>query len=176
MVHLFADCRSEATLSFCHMGFCILLILELSQKISSILKKEGGGKLYTKAWRQEVRMTRVVSEYTLTVSRKSHEKMCSVTCLWKVLVAQPCLILWDRVDCSLPDSLVHGILQARILEWVAIPFSRGSFCSRDWNQVSYIAGSFFTDWDTRKVKFVFREIQIKTTMRYCYPSIIMGEI
>ena len=44
----------------------------------------------------------------------------------KVLVAQPCLTLWDPMDCSLPGSSVHGILQAIILEPVAIPFSRGS--------------------------------------------------
>ena len=43
----------------------------------------------------------------------------------KVLVAQLCLALCDAMDCSLPGSTVLGILQARILEWVAIPFSRG---------------------------------------------------
>ena len=42
------------------------------------------------------------------------------------------------------DCIVHGILQARILEWVAIPFSRGSSQPRDRTQVSYIAGGFFT--------------------------------
>ena len=42
----------------------------------------------------------------------------------KVLVAQSCLTLWDPVDCSPPGSSVHGIIQAGILEWVAIPFSR----------------------------------------------------
>ena len=41
-------------------------------------------------------------------------------------VSQSCLTLCDPMDCSLPGSSVHGILQARILEWVAIPFSRGS--------------------------------------------------
>ena len=45
---------------------------------------------------------------------------------------------------------VHGILQARILEWVAFPFSRGSFQRRDQTQVSYIAGRFFTSWATRE--------------------------
>ena len=45
----------------------------------------------------------------------------------KVLVTQPCLTLCDPMDYSPPGSSVHGILQARILEWVAIPFSRGSF-------------------------------------------------
>ena len=44
----------------------------------------------------------------------------------KVLVAQLCLTLCNPMDCSPPDSSVHGILQARILEWVAIPFSRAS--------------------------------------------------
>ena len=43
----------------------------------------------------------------------------------KVLVAQSCLTLYDPMDCSLPGSFVHGILEAGILEWVAIPFSRG---------------------------------------------------
>ena len=49
----------------------------------------------------------------------------------KVLVIQLCPTLCDPVDWSLPDSSVHGILQARILEWVAVPFSRGSFHPRD---------------------------------------------
>ena len=44
----------------------------------------------------------------------------------KLLVAQLCLTLCDPVDCSPPGSSVHGIAQARILEWVAISFSRGS--------------------------------------------------
>ena len=49
----------------------------------------------------------------------------------KVLVAQSCLTLCDPVDCSPPGSSVHGILQARILGWVAISFSRGSSQPRD---------------------------------------------
>ena len=44
----------------------------------------------------------------------------------KVLVAQSCLTICDPRDCSPPGSSLHGILQARILEWVAIPFSKGS--------------------------------------------------
>ena len=48
------------------------------------------------------------------------------------LVAQLCLILCNPMDCSLLDSAIHGILQARILEWVAIPFSRESSPPRDW--------------------------------------------
>ena len=54
------------------------------------------------------------------------------------------------MDCSLPSSSVHGILQARILEWVAIPFFSGSSPARDRTLVSYIAGRFFTVWTTRE--------------------------
>ena len=61
-----------------------------------------------------------------------------------LLVAQSCLTLCDPMDCSPPGSSVHGILQARILEWVAIPFSRGSSQPRGQTQVSCIAGRFFT--------------------------------
>ena len=59
---------------------------------------------------------------------------------------QSCLTLCDPRDCSLPGSSVHGILQARILEWVAISFSRGSSWTSDRTQVSFIAGRFFTIW------------------------------
>ena len=54
------------------------------------------------------------------------------------------------MDCSPPGSSVHGIIQARILEWVAIPFSRGSSWPRDQTWVSCIAGRFFTIWATRE--------------------------
>ena len=64
----------------------------------------------------------------------------------KVLVTQSCPNLYGSMDCSLPGSSVHGILQARILEWVAISFSRGSSQPRDWTQVSCIAGRFLTIW------------------------------
>ena len=57
----------------------------------------------------------------------------------EVKVAQSCLTLCKPMDC-----IVHGILQARILEWVAFPFFRGSSQPRDRTQVSRIAGGFFT--------------------------------
>ena len=59
-------------------------------------------------------------------------------------VTQLCPTLCDPVDCRPPGSHVHGVLRARILEWVAIPFSRGSSQRRDRTQVSHIAGGFFT--------------------------------
>ena len=51
------------------------------------------------------------------------------------------------------DYIVHGILQVRILEWVAFPFSRGSSQPRDQTQVSHIAGEFFTSWATLEAPF-----------------------
>ena len=64
---------------------------------------------------------------------------------WKVKVTQSCLTL-----CYLMDYTVHGILQARILEWVAFPFSRGSSQPRNRTRVSGIAGRFFTNWGIRE--------------------------
>ena len=68
----------------------------------------------------------------------------------KVLVFQLHPTLCDPMDCSLSCSSVHGILWARIMEWVAIPFSRGSSWPRDWTRVSCITGRFFTIWPTRE--------------------------
>ena len=67
-----------------------------------------------------------------------------------VLVAQSYLTLCNPMDCSLPGSFVHGILQAWILEWVTMPLSRDSSQFRDQIQVSLIAGRFFTIWATQK--------------------------
>ena len=65
----------------------------------------------------------------------------------KVLVTQSCLTLCNPMDYIIS---VHGILQARILEWIVIPFSRVSSWLRDWTWVSLIAGRFFTIWATRE--------------------------
>ena len=65
-------------------------------------------------------------------------------------VAQLCPTLCDPVDCSPPGSSVHGILQARILKWVAISFFRGSSRLRDQTQVSHVAGRRFILWATRE--------------------------
>ena len=62
----------------------------------------------------------------------------------KVLIVQLCLTVCNSLDCSPQGSSVHGILRARILEWIAILFSRGSSRPRDQTQVSCIAGGFFT--------------------------------
>ena len=69
-------------------------------------------------------------------------------------VAQLCPTLCDPMDCSLPGSSVHGILQAKVLEWVAISFSRGSSRPRDWTQVSRIPSRHFNLWAQRSIIFV----------------------
>ena len=65
----------------------------------------------------------------------------------EVKVTQSCPALWDPMDYT-----VHGTLQARILEWVAVPYSRESSQPRDRTQVSHTAGRFFTSWATRKLQ------------------------
>ena len=65
------------------------------------------------------------------------------------LVAKLCPTLCDPMDCSPLGSSVHRDFQARILEWVATPTSRGSSQPRNRTQVSHIAGRFFTVWGTR---------------------------
>ena len=64
------------------------------------------------------------------------------------VITQSCPTLWDLMDCSPPGFSVLEILQARILEWVAIPFSKGSSLPRDRTWVSCIADRFFTVWAT----------------------------
>ena len=68
----------------------------------------------------------------------------------KVKATQSCLALCNSMDCSLQGSSVHEILQARILEWEAFPFSRGSSQPRAQTLVSCIAGGFFTVWARSK--------------------------
>ena len=76
-----------------------------------------------------------------------HQKVIAV-CVY-VLVAQSCPTLCDPMDCSLPGSSIHGILQARILAWIAISFSRKSSWPRDWILVSHIAG-----WLLNELQFI----------------------
>ena len=83
-------------------------------------------------------------EYTM------HMRECICVCDL-CLVAHSCPTLCHPMDYSPPGSSVHGILQARILEWVAMPSSKGSSQPRDPTQVSHSAGEFFTAWATREV-------------------------
>jgi len=72
----------------------------------------------------------------------------NITWKVKVLVTPSCPTLSDPTDYSLPGSSVHGILQAKLLDWVAVPFSRGSSWPRDQTQVSCTESGFFTVYAT----------------------------
>ena len=90
----------------------------------------------------------------------------------EMVVAQLCLTLCDPMACSLPGSSVYGISQARILECVFIPFSRGSFRSRDQTQVSCSAGGFFIVWATKKAKQVTKgQIVYDLTLMKSFSSV-----
>ena len=74
-------------------------------------------------------------------------------CIFPLMSVAQCVQLRDPMDCSLLGSSVHGTLQVRTLEWVAIPFSRGSSRPRDWTHISWvscISGRFFTISATRE--------------------------
>ena len=88
-------------------------------------------------------------------------------------------VVSDSIDCSLPGSSVHGISQARILEWVAILFSRGSSQPRDRAHVSCVssvAGGFFTIWATWEAHDIQKFIIITTTywVFRCIKSVYSG--
>ena len=145
----FPGALDHATLNFLHSFFfdcmCVCSVhLEYSIKLS-ILKKISAKNV--PLWRKEVWVNGLTGfSGTLSSCTPFVENVyflidcCSVLCL----VAQSCLTLCDPVDYSPPDSFVHGNSPARILEWIAIPTSRGSSQPWDQTQVSSIAGRFFT--------------------------------
>ena len=90
--------------------------------------------------------------------------VCALRCVF-VLVAQLCPTLCNPMDYSLPGSSIHWIFQARILDWVAISFSRVSSRPRDWTQVSCIAGRCFTIWTTRET-YAVRKTLVCTPIIY----------
>ena len=90
-------------------------------------------------------------------------------------VTWSCPTLCDPMDCNLPGSFVHGIFQARVLEWVAISFSRGSSQSRDWTWVSRIVGRCFTIWATREVPNTGIEPRSPALQADSVPSVLPGK-
>ena len=94
---------------------------------------------------------------------------CSVV----VSLTQSCPNLCEPKDCWSPGSNVHGIFWARILEWVAISFSRGSFQPRDWTQVSCIAGRRFYLLSHQRKPLVYPQI-IKTFSCFFLGILVLG--
>ena len=110
-------------------------------------------------------LTKAVFQYESQVKKSFRDTRVPCYPFWMIIwasacsnreseseAAQSCQTLCDPVDCSPPGSSIHGILQARILVWVAISFSRGSSPPRDWTQVSHIAGRWFNLWATREAQ------------------------
>ena len=98
-----------------------------------------------------------------------HSHVIILSCM-RAQLLQRCPTLCDPVDWSLPASSVHGVLQARILEWVAMPSFRGSSQPRDWTQASCIsctAGKFFTNWATWEAPYLFL-VNSKQSMKWGY--------
>ena len=104
-------------------------------------------------------------------SRRIRKNIYKNTWKVKVLVSQSCLTLYDPMDCSRPGSSVHGTLQARILEWVAIPFSGESFQPSDRTQVSHNAADSLPSEPAGKPKIlgggVIIIIDFKSAEKYC---------
>ena len=95
-----------------------------------------------------------------------------------VSVAQLCPTVCNAMDCSLPGSSAHEIFQARILKWVAIPFSRGSSWPRDRTRVFCVTGRFFTVWDTREApknaQTIWQLHSFYMLVRSCWKSCMLG--
>ena len=89
----------------------------------------------------------------------------------KLLASQSRPILCKPIVGSLPCSSVHGILQARTLEWVAVPFPRRYSQPRDQTQVSYIAGGFFTVWATMEALRRLKLSQINSKNVKIWPNL-----
>ena len=102
---------------------------------------------------QEQRKRTINSSKKANITSSIHTRVCVCVCVYgshSII----CVRLCDPMDCSLPGSPVHGILQARIVEWVVIPFSRGSSQPRNWTWVSHLAGRFFTIWALGKPLYI----------------------
>ena len=97
---------------------------------------------FSKYFRWKLIIDFIMLEKSRSLKKKKEKKKV------EVLVTQLHLTLCDSMDLTLPGSSVHGILQAKIVDCVAILFSRGSSQPRDWTRVFYIPGRFFTIWTT----------------------------
>ena len=148
--------RSPTTASIFHFLDILLKIYEVLRKRNVVWQQ-----LFT--WNKPIRyisfpkglLTPALSRSHPSLEANFPAKQCQaflwssslLNCAVKVKVSQSCLTL-----CDLMDYAVHGILQARILEWGAFPFFRGSSHPGDWTQVCHIAGRLFTSWATREAQ------------------------
>ena len=122
-------------------------------------------------WGSFIEQRRGKTEKVKTIILQISPRMANLS---EVLVTQSCPTLSDPMDYCLPGSSLLGIFQARILEWVAISFSRRSSQHRDQtcvSCVSSIAGGFFTCWGIREVPVSPIWLQIPGKDNYVFPSL-----
>ena len=125
---------------FCNI-FQIMLCFTMNSVIQTMLKEVWMG--------YACRINTIFLRWEFVVCYLSC-KVLALICIFKLTLLDHDYTLGVCFPCSPPGSSVHEIFQARILEWVAISFSRGSSQPRDRTQVSCTAGKFFTDWATRE--------------------------
>ena len=118
---------------------CTPMFLAALFTIAKILKQNKSPS--TDAWIKKMWYSHTMEHYSTI---KMNEILPFAT-TWVESESQSCPTHCDPMDCSLPGSSVHGILQARILEWVAVPFSRESSQPRNQTEVVHTAGEFFTN-------------------------------
>ena len=135
-----ARCKGLHTTRFHVHCFCGRQSLRTEEQVNSGSQKSRG-ELITGKYRGILGAVTLFASVLLVMWLYMFAKTCS-----EVRGAQLCPTLCDPTDYT-----VHGILLARILQWVAVPFSRESSQPRDWTQVSCIAGGFFTSWATREI-------------------------
>ena len=128
------------------------ILKKLTHKLGNQLINCGGdSEIHHKdTWIGMLPSNFIIPYYIWTESQISQQECmpCSV--------AQSCLTLCNPMDCSLPDSSVHGIFQAKILEWVALPFSRGFSQPRDWTHIFCIGRQILyhcATWEKRRQRF-----------------------
>ena len=112
------------------------LLIYLSDRVYQYLHRKMSDWENSRSWYHH--------SYHLSDQKKTSFSSTFGFCILYESGTQFCPTLCNPMDCSLPGFTVHRILQARILEWVAMPFSRGSSQPRDRTQVTFIEGRFFT--------------------------------
>ena len=129
---------------------CVYIYIYIWKTLMASLWFETGGPDQLKTSDGAVERRNTYNTATL-IAKLISRMECPSKCLeWVNEVTQSCPTLFDPMDGRQPGSSIHGILQARKLEWVATAFLRGSSQPRDQTQVSRIAGRRFTPWATRE--------------------------